>query len=171
MQHVGIGEHHVGPLADGFARVLRGVAIVGEGANAGAHAFKRGLQLVELVLGERLRREEVHGAGAFVAEEQIQDGQVVAEGLAAGGGGDDDHVLAGFDVVEGIGLVDVEARDAALLEGRAQAWVDGGGDVREGAGGGGLVVDGADGRIGLLMDGAEARDDDLERRLGGDFLC
>ena len=37
VQHVGIGEHHVGALADGAARVLRRVAVVGEGAKFGAH--------------------------------------------------------------------------------------------------------------------------------------
>ena len=46
--------------------------------------------------------------------------------------------------------------------------IDGGGNVGEDALGGGLVVDGADGRIGFLVDGAEARDDGFQRRLGGD---
>ena len=38
VQHVGIGQHHVGPLPDRPAGVLRSVAVVGERADAGAHA-------------------------------------------------------------------------------------------------------------------------------------
>jgi len=51
MEHVGIGEHHVGALADGFAGVLRRIAIVGEGPDIGPHRVHQGVELVELVFG------------------------------------------------------------------------------------------------------------------------
>ena len=107
VQHVGIGEHHVGALADGAARVLGGVAIVGEGADLAAHFLHSQLKLVELILGQRLGGEQVHGARALVAHQQIEHRQVVAERLAAGGRGDDDHVLAVLNLVEGVGLVGI----------------------------------------------------------------
>ena len=54
---------------------------------------------------------------AFLPEEQVEDGEVIAERLAGGGGGYDDDVAAGFDLLEGFGLVGIEAGDAAFLEG------------------------------------------------------
>ena len=67
MQHVGIGEHDIGALPDGAARILRGIAIVGEGADLAAHFLHRALKFVELIFGQRLGGEEVHGARARVA--------------------------------------------------------------------------------------------------------
>ena len=69
VQHVGIGEHHVGALADGLAGVLRGIAVVGEGADLGAHLLHGGLEFVKLVFGQRLGGEQVHGARAGVAQQ------------------------------------------------------------------------------------------------------
>jgi len=51
VQHVGIGEDDVGALADGFARILRRVAVVGEGAQVGAGGVECLLHFVELVFG------------------------------------------------------------------------------------------------------------------------
>jgi hypothetical protein len=122
---------------------------------------------VKLVLGEGLSGEQVHGARSGVAEDEVEDWEVIAERLAAGRRGDDYDVAAGGDLIEGVGLVDVEAGNAALFEGRAEADVDCCGDVGEDALGGGLVVDGADGGVGFLVQGLEAGDDGIERRVGG----
>jgi hypothetical protein len=100
-----IGEHDIGSLADGAASILRGVAVVSEGADVTAHFFDGGVKLVELILGQGLGGEEVHGPRAGVVEQQIEDRQVVAECLAAGGRRDDDDVAAGLNAVECLGLV------------------------------------------------------------------
>ena len=78
VQHVRIGEHDVGALADGLAGVLGRIAIVGECPDLGPHFVDGALQFVELVFGQRLGREQIHGAGAGIVQQQIQDGQVVA---------------------------------------------------------------------------------------------
>ena len=52
----------------------------------------RGVQLGELVLRERLGREEVERAGVRVLQDAVEDRQVVAERLARGGRRDDDDV-------------------------------------------------------------------------------
>ena len=95
VQHVGIGQHDVGPFANGAARVLRRVAIVGERAQFGTHGIHRRLKFVKLILGQRLGRKQIHRARAGIGDQPIQHRQVVAEGLAAGGGRDHHHIAAG----------------------------------------------------------------------------
>ena len=148
VQHVRIGQHDVGALADGLARVLRRVAVVGEGADVGAHRVDGALEFVQLILGQRLGGEQIHGARVRIAQQQVQHRQVVAERLAAGGGRDDDRVGAGADQVEGFRLVGVEPGDAAALERGAQAGIERRREIAIDAGGGGLVADGAHRRFG-----------------------
>ncbi len=56
-------------------------------------------------------------------------------------------------VLEGFGLMGVEPRDAAAFQRGAQAGIHRGGNVGERAFGGGLMVNGADRGIGLLVSG------------------
>lgn len=58
-----------------------------------------------MVLGEGLGGEEVEGAGLRVFKDGVEDGEIVAEGLAGGSGGDDHDVLACVDGVHGLALV------------------------------------------------------------------
>jgi hypothetical protein len=167
VQHVGIGEHHVGLLPDGLAGVLRSVAIVGEGANLRAHGFHRRLEFVQLVLGQRLGGEHVHGARALVGEQQIQHRQVVAQRLPAGRGRDHHGIAAGGGMIEGIRLVGVEAGDAAFFERRLQPRVHSGRNIRKRSFGGSLVVNGANRRIRLLMHRPETGDHGFERGFRG----
>jgi len=76
VHHVGIGEHHVGPLPDGLAGVLGRIAIVGEGADFRTHLLHCAVKFVELVFGQRLGGKQVHGARAGIAQQQIQHRQV-----------------------------------------------------------------------------------------------
>jgi hypothetical protein len=66
------------------------------------------VQLGQLVLGQRLGREEVEGAGVGVLQDPVEDRQVVAEGLARGGRRDDHDVLPRLDPLVGLALVGVE---------------------------------------------------------------
>ena len=151
-----------------LARILRRVAVVGEGADLAAHLLHRALKLVELILGQRLGGEQVHGARAGVAHQQIQHRQVVAERLAAGGRRDDDDVLAGLNLVEGLGLVRVEPRDPAFSRAARKSRVDQRRNIGEHSFGGRLMVDRADRRIRLQVLGAEVGHHRFERLLGGD---
>ena len=107
-----------------LARVLRRVAVVGEGADVGAERLDHRAELGELVLRERLRREQVECPRVGVLQDAVEDGQVVAERLARGGGGHDHDVPSGLDELVGLALVAVEPAVAPSGEGLAQARVE-----------------------------------------------
>ena len=92
VQHVGIGQHDIGALANRLARVLRRVAVVGEGADVGAHGIDGGLELVKLILGQRLGRKQVHGSRIRIPQQPVQHRQVVAKRLAARGRSDNHDI-------------------------------------------------------------------------------
>ena len=73
-------------------------------------------ELGELVLGEGFGWEEVERPGGWVGEKVVDDGQVVAEGLAAGGWGDYYDVLAAAGGLPAGGLMAVERIDAARAQ-------------------------------------------------------
>ncbi len=81
-------------LADGFARVAGRVAIVGEDAEGIVEARGEVVKLGELILSERFGGEEIERAGVGIFEDGIEDGQVVAERFAGGGGRDDYQIFA-----------------------------------------------------------------------------
>ena len=164
MQHVGIGQHDVGALAYGLAGILRRVAIIGESPYFRAHLLYGGLQLVELVFGQGLSRKKVQRAGPWVARDEVQYGEVVAQRFAAGGRGDHYHVLVFTDRLEGFRLVGIELVDAAVLEGLAQGGVKRLGQVLKDTVGGGLVANRTDRRPRLVERGLETRQGRFERR-------
>ena len=93
VQHVGIGQHEVGARAHRAPRVLRRVAVVGEHPHVGQRLGQLH-QLGELVLGQRLGREQIEHARLGLLHERLEHGQVVAERLARGGRRHHDEVLA-----------------------------------------------------------------------------
>ena len=115
VEHVRVGEDHVGAFPDLLARVLRRVTVIGESTDAGAHGFDDGVELVELIFGEGLSGKQIKCARFGVSNEAAEDGQVVAEGLAASGRRDDDDVGALLEEAERFGLVGVELLDSAGL--------------------------------------------------------
>ena len=116
VQHVGIGQHQVGPRPHRAARVLRGVAVVGEHPHVGQR-LRQLHQLGELVLGERLGGEQIEHPRLGLLHQRLQHRQVVAERLAGRGRRDHHEVLALGHRVEGLGLVRVELLHPARLEG------------------------------------------------------
>ena len=74
------------------------------------------VELGELVLGEGFGWEEVERPGGWVGEKIVDDGQVVAERLAAGGWGDHDDVFATACGMPAGGLVAVERIDATRAQ-------------------------------------------------------
>ena len=113
VEHVGIGEDDVGAPANRAAGLARGVPVVDRGAHALGQA-ERG-QRARLVLGQRLGRVQVQGAGPGIAEQDLECGQVEAQRLARGGPGGDDH-RALPRRLQRLPLVGVEALDAGALE-------------------------------------------------------
>ncbi len=75
-----------------------GDVVTGDGCDGSGQVVQFG----ELVLGQGFGREEIERAGRRVAEQGVKDGQVVAERLAAGRGGDDGHVFAGQRMGDGL---------------------------------------------------------------------
>ena len=115
MEHVGVGEHEIGPRAHRAARVLRRVPIVGEHAHVGQR-LRQLHQLGQLVLGQRLGGEQIEHAGVGLLHERLEHRQVVAQRLARRCRRDDDEVLALGHRLEGLGLVRVELFHAARAE-------------------------------------------------------
>ena len=84
VQHVGIGQHQMCPPSHRAPRVLRGVAVVGVGANRHM-LFELGgepEQLGQLILRQRLGREEIERARRVVLQDVAEHGPVVAKCLA-----------------------------------------------------------------------------------------
>ena len=105
MQHVRIGQYHVGAFANGPARVLRSVAIVSESADVGAHGVHRGLEFVQLIFGQSFGGKQVHRARAGVIDQTLQYRQVVAKRFATGGGRHYDDILPVVAMPESFGLM------------------------------------------------------------------
>ena len=115
VEHVGIREHHVGPGPDRAPRVLRRVPVVRVDPERRQGA-RQLLELRQLILREGLRGEEIEGPRRGLAQEGLQDRQVVAERLAGGGRRHHDAVAALAEEVESPGLVRVEGLDPARPE-------------------------------------------------------
>ncbi len=75
-------------------------------------------ELRDLVLPERLGREEEQGSRGGVLGDRLERRQRVTERLARRGGRDDHDVLAGVDRLDRFGLMDVERIDAARCQPR-----------------------------------------------------
>ncbi len=116
VQHIGITEDNMAAFTDGAPDILGGIAVVGldfelRGESL-CHVAEDGL----LVLGEGFGGEEVEGAGGWVLEEGLQDGQVITEGFPGCGGGHDDDVLTGPNGTPCFGLVAEKLVNAAASE-------------------------------------------------------
>ena len=107
-----------------FVRIGAGrVAVVDAGCDVdlggGGQLAERG----QLVLAQRLGREEVQRASGGILGHRLEDRQVVAQRLARRGRRDDDDVLAGAQRLERLRLVGVEHLDARAMQGTDEALV------------------------------------------------
>ena len=91
VEHLGVGQHHVGRPPEGCPLLHRRVAVVGHCPHPRHEPRPQGPQLV---VGQRLGRVEVEGPGLRVGEDALEGREVEAEALAAGRAGRDDRVLA-----------------------------------------------------------------------------
>jgi hypothetical protein len=117
MDHVGIGEHHVRSPPNRPPRVLRRITVVGEHANIERGRLRElvgeSVQLHQLILRERLRREEIQGSRGRVRQNGVEHRGVVAERLARRRGRRHDDVAPGERVRDRGRLVRVQTVDPA----------------------------------------------------------
>src|SRR5439155_4498721 len=116
--------------ADGGADRGWRVAVVRVGLEVDVDVLREALELGKLILRERLRREDVERARRRILRDRVDDRQVVAEGLAARGGRDDDGVLPRVRGLQRVGLVRVEREDSAAPQRRRDAAVEPRGEFR-----------------------------------------
>ena len=175
VDHVGVAQHHVRAAADRAARVLRRVAVVGEDADlglVGAREPARHLvQLGQLVLGQRLGREEIQRAAGRVPQNGAQDRRVVAERLAGCRGRRHHHVAPRCGVGNHFGLMAVQLLDTACGQHLPHAHIHTVGKRGEDGPDRGLPADGGNpavGRVGPLGAGAHQP---RQHRLQCDVMC
>ena len=117
VQHVGVGEEDRRRASQKGALILWRVSVVDRRDDAGD--AEPG-ELARLVLGERLGGEEEERARLRLGGERLEDGELVAEALAAGRAGAHDDVVAGRQRVTGGGLMTVQRGHAGREERFAQ---------------------------------------------------
>ena len=120
MEHVGVCEEDVGLAAQPGAGRLGCVTVVDAKAGGTQLIMGQLVQAAELVLGEGLGGEEVEGTSAPVGEECLEYGNVVGQGLAAGGAGGQDDMPTLPGGVDGQRLVAVQPVGAGTAQGRFQ---------------------------------------------------
>jgi hypothetical protein len=116
VEHVGIREEHFRLVAEPAAARGGGVAVIGARLKRDALRAHVPLQDPELILRERFRRIEVERAGLGILEKARENGNIVAEGLTARGGCDDDDIRAAPQTPHRLDLVHVELLDTGALE-------------------------------------------------------
>ena len=114
VQHVRVAQHQMRTFTDRAARILRRVAVVGKRADRGVLLQPLGQrqQLGQLVLGQRLGREQIERACRRIAQDGTEHRRVVAEGLARCGRRDRDDVTALQRVGHRLRLMHVGSSDA-----------------------------------------------------------
>ena len=124
VEHVRVGDHDLARAANGRSNGRRRIAVVDAGRDLQLGCRGEPAEGCQLVLAERLGREQVQRASRWILRDGVQDRQVVAQRLARRGGRDDDDVLAALQGVERVGLVGVEHLDALSVERSHQALVE-----------------------------------------------
>jgi hypothetical protein len=122
VQHVGRADQHARRVVAQLAACgVRRIAVVDRDAQVEATEGCRVLlEAPALVLGERLEGEEIEGARFGIFAGAPQHGQVVDEGLAAGGGRCEHQVAPALEQLDGPRLVAVELLDAPPRQQRRQ---------------------------------------------------
>ena len=126
VQHVGVADDDVAVQADRLPRIAGRVAVEGEGTQAELARVVELEQFGDLVLGQRLGREQVERLG-LPRHRRGDHGEGVAQALAGSGRRDHHHVLALAHGGPGLGLMAVELVDAAGFQrggegGRQVSW-------------------------------------------------
>ena len=84
------------------------------------------MQICQLVVSQCFGGEQIECAGGRVVEQGVEDGQIVGQRLAGGGGGGQDNVFPRQRCLDRLGLVGVGLLDAGVAGGCDQARVESG---------------------------------------------
>jgi len=106
MEHVRVCDH-VALLADCLSRVIRRIAVIGEGLYVCLEFADKTMHFCHLVIGKGFCREEVNGSCLGFLHDLLEHGDVVTQGLAAGCGCDKDHIFALMDKLYGASLMTI----------------------------------------------------------------
>ena len=126
MKHVRITEDNVGARPHGRPRVLRGIAIVGIHADlfAAGQVICPLHEIVELIVGERLRWVKIQRPGIGILQDPLEHRQVIAEGFSGSCRSDDHQIRSASGQVERLRLMRVQLRYRPLLERLTQSRID-----------------------------------------------
>ena len=116
VQHVGVRDDDVSLGAREAALHRLRVAVVDEAVDFAVRERRKLAELRELVLSERLRREQIKRARRRILQNRVQHRQVVAERLARGRRRRDYAVLARERAGDRLALMRIERLDAAALQ-------------------------------------------------------
>ena len=105
VEHLRVRQHHVGGAAQGGPFLVGSVAVVGDGPHARHEPRPQG---PELVVGQRLGREEQQSGALVAGQHRLGDRHLVAERLARPGAGGQGDAAAGPEAVDRLRLVGVE---------------------------------------------------------------
>jgi hypothetical protein len=113
VEHVWVGEDHVGLAADPGPLVGWGVAVVGGGLHVGDTQVGEAAQLV---LGERLGGIEAQGGGPRLGQDGFDDGRLITQRLARSGARHHHRVDVIPQSPDRLRLVPVQPIDPPVLE-------------------------------------------------------
>jgi hypothetical protein len=116
VEHVGVRKQDIGRGPDGGPVLGRSIPVIGGVPGLAAQVRGQCAQTPHLVLGQGLGGIQVEGRAFSVLEHCLQNGDVIAEALAAGRRRGDDHMLAFQDGINGLGLVAIEGPEAQPSE-------------------------------------------------------
>ena len=129
VEHVGVREDRVSGLAELTACRAGRVAVVGAGREHApeiARGVRESQEPAELVLRERLRREEIERRRFFLEQQPLQDRNVIGKRLPRGRSRRDDDMLSRTRQIDCLRLVRIEARDVLGFQEvseRAREWL------------------------------------------------
>ena len=124
VEHVRVGHHDLPGRADRRPDRGRRVAVVGRGRDGQPGRRRQLAELADLVLAERLGREQQQGPRGRVVGDGLQDRQRVAQRLARRRRGHDHDVATGVDRLDRLRLVGIGPRDATRSEPRHDPWIE-----------------------------------------------
>ena len=118
VQHVGVGENDVAPVADFSAQALRRVTIIRPCHKSDTQTLLvECIQPPQLVLGKRFQRENIKASGVRLILKPFQDRQVIDHGFTAGRRRGHNHIFTVPNLVDSPVLVLIQFLNPDSLKG------------------------------------------------------
>ena len=130
VEHIRVGDHDMARLTDGFPGGVLGIAVVGVGLDIHIKGLDHIIQPADLIGGKRLGGEQIQRSCVLVFQNGAQNGQIIAQGLAAGGGGNDDEVFLLLRQFKALGLMGIQPVNAPFAQHFLNAGIHAFGKIR-----------------------------------------